>query len=272
MTPLPREPAHRIENSQLKKLDNEPAFKVIVNKEYWNSAAILFVYHSNRLSKLDHSITHTTRIINSFVKHQFNCESDIIKILEQKPLMRREIIQHYCLMKEIFEGIKKYMLLSVELIQSWHRVLMDHIITNKGQYRAEEIVSENHIFIECQQIPKMMDSLVRQYNEYRAQSKQSPYALAAWLSHSFLCINPFSDGNGRLSRILENYVLFSYGFPCPVSCPTHDHEEYQQALSLADRDFVNGRNTSLLAHVILKNSNSIYNNYLLNKILENEFQ
>jgi len=264
-----REPAHKSENSQLKKLDNEPAFTSTVSKEYWNSAAIMFVYNSNRASKIDHSIEHTNRIIQAFIKHQFNWESDLMKLLEQRPLMRKEIVQHYCLIKEIYENRKNMLILSVELIQSWHRVLMDHIIPNKGQFRTDDSFSHQHIFIEAQNVPKMMESMVRQYNEYKTQNKQSPYALAAWLSHAFLCIQPFSDGNGRISRILENYVMFSYSFPCPISLT--DPEEYHQALSLADKDFVNGRNTSLLAHVILKNSHSIYHNYLFNKSMEKEF-
>jgi Fic family protein len=57
--------------------------------------------------------------------------------------------------------------------------------------------------------------------------------VAARLHHEFLLIHPFDDGNGRVARLLTNYVLARDGFP-PVIIKSADKANYLAALRLAD--------------------------------------
>lgn len=45
------------------------------------------------------------------------------------------------------------------------------------------------------------------------------YMLAGWLMAEFVTIHPFNDGNGRMCRLLLNFVFRSRGLPfyCPVA-------------------------------------------------------
>ncbi len=60
-----------------------------------------------------------------------------------------------------------------------------------------------------------------------------PVALAAKLHYDFVRIHPFDDGNGRVARMLANYVLLYHGYP-PLIIPTGEKAQYLNALRLAD--------------------------------------
>lgn len=57
--------------------------------------------------------------------------------------------------------------------------------------------------------------------------------IAAKLHHDFLRIHPFDDDNGRVARLLMNYVLAHDGFP-PVIIKSADKANYVAAIRLAD--------------------------------------
>lgn len=54
------------------------------------------------------------------------------------------------------------------------------------------------------------------------------------LIHKFTIIHPFSDGNGRISRALLNWILKEKRIP-PIYIDTESRTEYLDALSLADK-------------------------------------
>lgn len=61
----------------------------------------------------------------------------------------------------------------------------------------------------------------------------SPVETAALLHYKFVCIHPFDDGNGRVARLLMNYVLYRFNFP-PIVIKSADKRNYLEALSRAD--------------------------------------
>lgn len=60
-----------------------------------------------------------------------------------------------------------------------------------------------------------------------------PLRLAAKFHYDFVRIHPFDDGNGRISRLLMNYILLKKGFP-PVIVQSKDKKNYLTALNRAD--------------------------------------
>ena len=56
-----------------------------------------------------------------------------------------------------------------------------------------------------------MDSFIESYQR-AAKLEIPPLLLIPTVIHDFLCIHPFSDGNGRLSRVLTLLLLYKYGF------------------------------------------------------------
>ena len=57
----------------------------------------------------------------------------------------------------------------------------------------------------------------------------------ARIHHAFLFIHPFDDGNGRIARLLLNYVLLKLGYP-PIVIRTESKRDYLSALHRADTE------------------------------------
>ena len=81
--------------------------------------------------------------------------------------------------------------------------------------------------------PIKMAELIAWFREEEEKKELSPVALAALLHYKFVLIHPFDDGNGRISRLLMNYVLFRNNLP-PVIIKTSDKKNYLAALNRAD--------------------------------------
>ncbi|PZP41156.1 MAG: hypothetical protein DI598_18540 [Pseudopedobacter saltans] len=79
--------------------------------------------------------------------------------------------------------------------------------------------------------PMEMQELIEWYNS--EEGALYPVTLAAMLHYKFVRIHPFDDGNGRVSRLLLNYVLLRNGLP-PVIIKSSDKANYLRVLHLAD--------------------------------------
>lgn len=64
-------------------------------------------------------------------------------------------------------------------------------------------------------LPVEIDILLKEfftwYNRY--YGKINPVLMAALVHLKFVSIHPFSDGNGRISRLMMNHTLYSRGYP-----------------------------------------------------------
>ncbi len=56
--------------------------------------------------------------------------------------------------------------------------------------------------------PKALEELCEEYNKAISEEITDPLILASMFIHDFLCIRPFKDGNGRISRLLTTLVLY----------------------------------------------------------------
>lgn len=81
--------------------------------------------------------------------------------------------------------------------------------------------------------PVKMGELIAWFREEEEKKELHPVVLAALLHYRFVLIHPFDDGNGRISRLLMNYVLLRNDLP-PVIIKSSDKKNYLFALNRAD--------------------------------------
>ena len=60
--------------------------------------------------------------------------------------------------------------------------------------------------------PEALDKLCSEYNRVIGNMELEPLIAIPVFIHDFLCIHPFNDGNGRMSRLLTTLLLYRNGF------------------------------------------------------------
>lgn len=60
--------------------------------------------------------------------------------------------------------------------------------------------------------PAALDRICEEYNRVNGNMELEPLIAIPIFIHDFLCIHPFNDGNGRMSRLLTTLLLYRNGF------------------------------------------------------------
>lgn len=60
--------------------------------------------------------------------------------------------------------------------------------------------------------PEALDKICEEYNRVIGNMELEPLIAIPIFIHDFLCIHPFNDGNGRMSRLLTTLLLYQNGF------------------------------------------------------------
>lgn len=100
----------------------------------------------------------------------------------------------------------------------------NHVITTTG---------ETFYFATPEETPAKMQELVEWFRKEKKKPDVNPIILSALFHYRFIRIHPFDDGNGRVARILMNFILMQFGYP-PVIIKTEDKESYYRVLQLSD--------------------------------------
>ncbi len=113
-------------------------------------------------------------------------------------------------------------------------------IINIGDYKqqsnsVETATGEIFEFASPIETPAKMGDLMQWYRDEEEKREFDAVSLAALFHYRFVRIHPFDDGNGRISRLLMNYILLKNGYP-PVVIKSADKHNYLAALRMADAD------------------------------------
>ncbi len=95
--------------------------------------------------------------------------------------------------------------------------------------------------------PKAIDAICDSYNKTLALDIVDPLILISVFICDFLCIHPFNDGNGRMSRLLTLLLLYQNGFDVGKYISIEKRIEstrdaYYEALDAAGQGWLEGKN------------------------------
>lgn len=123
-----------------------------------------------------------------------------------------ETKKHYELFIKLVTS-KKLAKITKEIILQWHKEIFDQTkIGEAGNTRSDRvgIITNDKIeFAAVPKIPKKLNEFFRWINKSDSK-KDNIVEFAAMAHYKFVSIHPFADGNGRISRLIMNYVLFKY--------------------------------------------------------------
>ena len=155
------------------------------------------------------------------------------------------------MMKE--EALLKETPLTQQFIRTLHKTLLREDYTvyrtlpggvqtsyviHAGQYktRPNSVITrygDQFEYATPEETPALMSDLVDWYNDAERSGKFTPIELAAIFHYRYIRIHPFEDGNGRIARLMVNYILTRHDYPMIV-VRSRKKKEYLEALHRTD--------------------------------------
>lgn len=191
-----------IKESYNDKLDALPDF---IKAEHLKEFGIRFTHNTNKIEGSTLTLREVDIVINE-PEIPINKPTD--DIIEAKLHMQcyEEMVNN----ADIAE-------LTMDLILEWHRTLFS-LHLNRVNFAG--LIRKGQIYISgSKYVPPAggvgCEMLLEQlFNWYTENSNVTHPVLLACLMHfRFVSIHPFDDGNGRMSRLLMNYILFKKKYP-----------------------------------------------------------
>lgn len=153
------------------------------------------------------------------------------------------------------EAMVKDMPLSQNFIRTLHKTLLREDYTvyrnlpggvttsyviHAGQYktRPNSVITrygDRFEYASPEETPSLMTDLVDWYNQAEKDGKLTPVELAALFHYRYIRIHPFEDGNGRIARLMVNFILSRHDYPMIV-VRSRNKQEYLEALHRSDLD------------------------------------
>lgn len=111
-------------------------------------------------------------------------------------------------------------------------------VIHAGQYktRPNSVITrygDRFEYASPEETPGLMADLVDWYNQAEQEGKLSPVELAALFHYRYIRIHPFKDGNGRIARLMVNFILTRHDYPMVV-VRSRKKSEYLEALHQTD--------------------------------------
>jgi Fic family protein len=185
------------------------------------------VYNSNAIENSTLSLEETEKILLQIDLDRYISERELF---EAKNLAR--VVSY-------IDTKAKEQELSPEGILSLHTMLMANIrdeIAGRFRKDGEYVRVGSHIAPAPKEIS---GGLAAMFAEYNAASHESIIKRIARLHLAFEYLHPFMDGNGRIGRVINNYLLIREGF-VPINIKFIDRQKYYEAFKEFDEKGATG--------------------------------
>ncbi len=199
-----------------------------VSEELVNRFFLKFTYSSNKIENNETRLRDVETVFRGEIVSDFKGNKKTI----------REIENHRDLCKDILKLCKENNLkLSTELIKHFHFVLMKDCFTEEllakgekeGEFKTGDyIVGLHDVGVTPLEVGENLISLINEINAVKIDDNNA-LRVVSYFHCWFESIHPFADGNGRVGRMLLNYLLIGNNLP-PIVLFENDREQYYLAL------------------------------------------
>jgi len=155
------------------------------------------------------------------------------QVAPNKPIKDvRETQSHAAVFLRMLETEEK---MSEQLLLKWHEDVFGETKPDlAGRFRDYSVRLEPYLAPDWRNIKKLMKQLTALINSINL----NPVESAARAHYMFEKVHPFGDGNGRIGRLLMNYILWKNGYPMLI-IEYKRRKSYYKALQRTEEDFVN---------------------------------
>ena len=139
-----------------------------------------------------------------------------------------ETKKHYDLFMKLVTSKKQ--LVTKKIMLDWHKEIFGQTkISEAGSIRQHRVGVTTNDKIEFATVPEIPKKLQEFFSWLKKYSGENFVEFAALAHYKFVSIHPFGDGNGRISRLIMNYILFIH--ECPLMLiKNNDRRAYFKSL------------------------------------------
>ncbi|MEK6895739.1 MAG: Fic family protein [Nanoarchaeota archaeon] len=196
-------------------------FPESIKEKELEEIAIAFTYNTNAIEGSTITLEESREIIHD-------------KIAPNKPL--RDVKETEAHSKVFLQMLKKEEKITNKLLLEWHKEIFGETKSDiAGRYRDYLVKVGPHLAPDWQDVEKLMKDLIKFINKNK--EKMNAVELSARTHYKFEKIHPFGDGNGRIGRLLMNYILWYANFPMLI-IEYKKRKSYYRALRKEEDDFV----------------------------------
>ncbi|MDA3836861.1 MAG: Fic family protein [Nanoarchaeota archaeon] len=179
-------------------------------------------YDSNAIEGSTLTLQETSLVINDGIVPK---GKSVREIYEAKNHLEAIIFiqEHEGALNELFI-LKLHKLILKEIFSRYAGVYRDRNVRIQGS----SVKLPNY-----DKVPQLMKNLIYWYNKNKKTAH--PFELAIIFSMKFVTIHPFIDGNGRVSRLLMNFILNRFNQPW-INIRFRNREEYIGAVELGNKE------------------------------------
>ena len=191
------------------------------------------VYNSNAIENSTLSLDETEKILLQIDLDRYISERELF---EAKNLAR---VVAYISTKA------KEAPLEPDSILFLHKMLLSNIrddVAGRFRQTGEWVRVGTHIGLDPAQVGTAIEKMVVEYN---ADAEANIIKRIARLHLTFEHIHPFVDGNGRIGRVINNYLLIREGY-VPINIKFVDRARYYDAFS----EFDAGKKTAIMEELV----------------------
>lgn len=176
---------------------------------------------------------------------------EVIGMAKMKDL--EEMKAHNLCLKLMEEEARTADHLSESFIKSLHQIMLREnytvyrqlpvgqttsYVVHAGTYktRPNSVITpsgERFEYASPEETPALMYELIEWYNSEEKVKNLKPIELAALFHYRYIRIHPFEDGNGRIARLLVNFILLRHNYPMVVVL-SRKKRLYLNSLGMAD--------------------------------------
>jgi Fic family protein len=203
------------------------------------------VYNSNAIENSTLTLEETEKILLQIDLDRFVSDRELF---EARNLAR--VVSY-------MEKRAKEQELTLEVILSLHKMLISNIRDDiAGRFRQgnEMVRVGSHIAPPPQEIVPRLTNMLSLYN---ASSHENIVKRIAKLHLAFEYTHPFIDGNGRIGRVLNNYLLIREGF-VPINIKFIDRSRYYDAF----KEFQQKESTAIMEEIVARALTNSYHKRL----------
>jgi Fic family protein len=205
-------------------------------------------------------------------EHVYNSnaiENSTLSLEETEKILLQVELDRYVNEREIFEAKNlarvmtfvdtkaKAQELNLETILLLHKMLISNIddsIAGRFRTKGEYVRVGNYIAPAPEEVVSLLERMIV---EFQASAGEEIVSRIARLHLTFEHIHPFCDGNGRIGRVLNNYLLIRGGY-VPINIKFADRREYYQAF----KDFDTKQNIQVMSEIVARALSSSYHKRL----------